>query len=182
MYFLWYYDIYNIFNRFACFWPKGYQLGSLGKSHQNGDYLKNFKLWPAIVKKHLNWLIIYNICCTVFHKFFQIWWIFYDYLEFYVLNLTLFMSWIKIIYCSTHCIRIQKKTFIGHIFSHLWYVFFCTFGCCSDVSSLCLVMHNYVCASSCDLLRIWKISTTVLDLSWLASVSDLHPTTITKPR
>ena len=27
-------------NRFACFWPKGYQLGSLGKSHQNGDYLK----------------------------------------------------------------------------------------------------------------------------------------------
>ena len=28
------------FNRFACFWPKGYQLGSLGKSHQNGDHLK----------------------------------------------------------------------------------------------------------------------------------------------
>ena len=28
------------FNRFARFWPKGYQLGSLGKSHQNGDYLK----------------------------------------------------------------------------------------------------------------------------------------------
>ena len=28
------------FNRFACFWPKGYRLGSLGKSHQNGDYLK----------------------------------------------------------------------------------------------------------------------------------------------
>ena len=28
------------FNRFACFWPTGYQLGSLGKSHQNGDYLK----------------------------------------------------------------------------------------------------------------------------------------------
>ena len=28
------------FNRFACFWPKGYQFGSLGKSHQNGDYLK----------------------------------------------------------------------------------------------------------------------------------------------
>ena len=28
------------FNRFACFWPKGYQLGSLGKSHQNSDYLK----------------------------------------------------------------------------------------------------------------------------------------------
>ena len=28
------------FNRFACFWPKDYQLGSLGKSHQNGDYLK----------------------------------------------------------------------------------------------------------------------------------------------
>ena len=30
----------SYFNRFACFWPKGYQLGSLGKSHQNGDYLK----------------------------------------------------------------------------------------------------------------------------------------------
>ena len=25
---------------FVCFWPKGYQLGSLGKSHQNDDYLK----------------------------------------------------------------------------------------------------------------------------------------------
>ena len=31
--------IVNNFNRCACFWPKGYQLGSLGKSHQNGDYL-----------------------------------------------------------------------------------------------------------------------------------------------
>ena len=30
-----------MFNRFACFWPKGYQRGSLGKSHQNGDYLKH---------------------------------------------------------------------------------------------------------------------------------------------
>ena len=29
-----------LFNRFACFWLKGYQLGSLGNSHQNGDYLK----------------------------------------------------------------------------------------------------------------------------------------------
>ena len=29
-----------MFNRFACFWPKGYQRGNLGKSHQNGDYLK----------------------------------------------------------------------------------------------------------------------------------------------
>ena len=28
------------FNRFACFWPKGYQLGSLGKSHQNGEKKK----------------------------------------------------------------------------------------------------------------------------------------------
>ena len=26
--------------RFACFWPKGYQRGSVEKSHQNGDYLK----------------------------------------------------------------------------------------------------------------------------------------------
>ena len=33
-------QMYLNFNRFACFWPKGYQLGSLGKSHQNGDYLK----------------------------------------------------------------------------------------------------------------------------------------------
>ena len=33
-------EIYVLFNRFACFWPKGYQRGSLGKSHQNGDYLK----------------------------------------------------------------------------------------------------------------------------------------------
>ena len=29
-----------VFNRFACFWPKGYQRVSLVKSHQNGDYLK----------------------------------------------------------------------------------------------------------------------------------------------
>ena len=29
-----------MFNRFACFWLKGYQRGSLGKSDQNGDYLK----------------------------------------------------------------------------------------------------------------------------------------------
>ena len=28
------------FNHFACFWPKCYQRGSLGKSHQKGDYLK----------------------------------------------------------------------------------------------------------------------------------------------
>ena len=28
------------FNRFACFWPEGYHRGSLGKSHQNGYYLK----------------------------------------------------------------------------------------------------------------------------------------------
>ena len=34
------YQVLLFFNRFACFWPKGYQLGSLGKSHQNGDYLK----------------------------------------------------------------------------------------------------------------------------------------------
>ena len=27
-------------NRSARFWPKGYQRGSLEKSHQNGDYLK----------------------------------------------------------------------------------------------------------------------------------------------
>ena len=29
-----------LFNCFAGFWPNGYQRGSLGKSHQNGDYLK----------------------------------------------------------------------------------------------------------------------------------------------
>ena len=29
-----------MFNRFACFWSKSYQRGSLGKSHQNGEYLK----------------------------------------------------------------------------------------------------------------------------------------------
>ena len=29
-----------LFNRFACFWPKGYEGRSLVKSHQNGDYLK----------------------------------------------------------------------------------------------------------------------------------------------
>ena len=29
-----------MFNRFACFLPKGYQRGSLGYSHQIGDFLK----------------------------------------------------------------------------------------------------------------------------------------------
>ena len=29
-----------MFNRFACFWPTCDLRGSLGKSHQNGDYLK----------------------------------------------------------------------------------------------------------------------------------------------
>ena len=29
-----------MFIRFACFWPKAYHRVSLGKSHQNGDYLK----------------------------------------------------------------------------------------------------------------------------------------------
>ena len=29
-----------MFYRFACFWPKGYQRGSRGKSHQNGEYLQ----------------------------------------------------------------------------------------------------------------------------------------------
>ena len=33
-------ESFPIFNCFACFWPKGYQCASLGKSHQNGDYLK----------------------------------------------------------------------------------------------------------------------------------------------
>ena len=33
------------FNRFACFWPKGYLLGSLGKSHQNGDYLISLRVF-----------------------------------------------------------------------------------------------------------------------------------------
>ena len=33
-------NIFFFFNRFACFWPKGYQLGSLERSHQNGDYFK----------------------------------------------------------------------------------------------------------------------------------------------
>ena len=29
-----------MFNCFACFWPKGYERESQGKSHQNEDYLK----------------------------------------------------------------------------------------------------------------------------------------------
>ena len=29
-----------MFNRLRVIWLKGYQRGSLGKSHQNGDYLK----------------------------------------------------------------------------------------------------------------------------------------------
>ena len=33
-----------IFNRLRAIWPKGYQRGSLGKSHQNGNYLKMFNL------------------------------------------------------------------------------------------------------------------------------------------
>ena len=29
-----------MFNRLRAFWPKGNQRGSLGKNHQNSDYLK----------------------------------------------------------------------------------------------------------------------------------------------
>ena len=29
-----------MFNRIRAIWPKGYQRGSLGKSHRNGDYVK----------------------------------------------------------------------------------------------------------------------------------------------
>ena len=38
---------------FACFWPKSYQGGSLGKSHQNGDYIKscNAKKWSIKTSK-----------------------------------------------------------------------------------------------------------------------------------
>ena len=31
-------------DRLRTFWPKGYQRGSLGKSHQNGNYLKQAML------------------------------------------------------------------------------------------------------------------------------------------
>ena len=41
------------FNHFACFWPKGYQLGSLGKSHQNGDYLKQ-AIWKIVFPQESN--------------------------------------------------------------------------------------------------------------------------------
>ena len=30
----------KLFNCLRAIWPKGYQRGSLGKSHQNGDYLE----------------------------------------------------------------------------------------------------------------------------------------------
>ena len=33
----------QIFNRLHAIWAKRYQRGSLGKSHQNGDYLKTRK-------------------------------------------------------------------------------------------------------------------------------------------
>ena len=39
-----------IFNRLRAIWPTGYQRGSQGKSHQNGDYLKkasNAKKLPS---------------------------------------------------------------------------------------------------------------------------------------
>ena len=39
-YFFILFSILLLFNRFACFWPKGCQRGSLRKSHQNGCYLK----------------------------------------------------------------------------------------------------------------------------------------------
>ena len=31
---------FKSFNCLRAIWPKGYQLGSLGKRHKNGDYLK----------------------------------------------------------------------------------------------------------------------------------------------
>ena len=40
------------FNHFTCFWPKDYQSGSLGKSHQNGNYEKTSK--KVILSKDSN--------------------------------------------------------------------------------------------------------------------------------
>ena len=36
-------NIEELFNHLPCFWPKDYQRGSEGKSHQNGDYLKQMR-------------------------------------------------------------------------------------------------------------------------------------------
>ena len=43
-----------MFNRFACFWPRGYLRGSLGKKHQNGDYLENKQREKAILPQDSN--------------------------------------------------------------------------------------------------------------------------------
>ena len=51
----------ELFNRFACFWPKGYQRGSLRKSHQNGDYLKQAKRKSC--RKHAKRLNIKTLAC-----------------------------------------------------------------------------------------------------------------------
>ena len=58
-----------MFNRFVYFWPNSYQLGSLGKSHQNGDYLKQamrkncllIGIEPAAFGLPVHWVPIQNV-------------------------------------------------------------------------------------------------------------------------
>ena len=43
-----------IINRLRALWPKGYQRGSLRKSHQNGEFLKDFlKILKIFLKDFL---------------------------------------------------------------------------------------------------------------------------------
>ena len=66
-------------NRFACVWPKDYQRGSLGKSHQNGDYLKQAmqkkimlpqgsNLQPLVPTKSFTCINFFKIIFTVENK------------------------------------------------------------------------------------------------------------------
>ena len=57
-----------MFNRFACFWPKGYQPGSLGKSHQNGNYLKQAMRKKKKKKKEIS---LFTLIAKIFKTRYQ---------------------------------------------------------------------------------------------------------------
>ena len=57
--------------RFACVWPKDYQRGSLGKSHQNGDYLKQAmqkKLCSHRIRTCSLWFQLNLLLVSIFFK------------------------------------------------------------------------------------------------------------------
>ena len=61
-----------MFNCLQAIWPKGYQCGSLGKRHQNGDYLKQVSQLSYHRTSKLLVLISQNYACEVTSSFAEV--------------------------------------------------------------------------------------------------------------